>query len=127
MREARSVADVSTGTVHAMVEIAAPPERVFRALASEEIVKWWGSADLYRCTKWTGDVRKGGRWRTDGMGADGKAFSVEGDAGGGAAVHPRVVLDGPPRRLEEAVDLGAGLLLRRHRGGGGWEVAGRRS
>jgi uncharacterized protein YndB with AHSA1/START domain len=34
----------------ATVEIAAPAERVFRALASEELVKWWGSADTYRTT-----------------------------------------------------------------------------
>ncbi len=79
MRTARSVADVGAGTVHALVEIAAPPERVFRALASEEIAKWWGSDDLYRVTKWTGDVKPGGKWRSVGKGADGKPFSVEGE------------------------------------------------
>lgn len=85
----RAVADVSEGLILAAVEIAAPPERVFRALTSEELVNWWGSADTYRTTKWTGDVRPGGTWRTDGVGADGKPFSVGGDF---------VEVD-PPRKL----------------------------
>jgi uncharacterized protein YndB with AHSA1/START domain len=75
---ARAVADVSQGTILARVEIAAPPERVFKALASDEIAKWWGSPQLYRVTKWVGDVRKGGRYTSTGEGADG-AFSVEGE------------------------------------------------
>jgi uncharacterized protein YndB with AHSA1/START domain len=75
----RAVADVSEGLILASVEIAVPPERVFRALASEELARWWGSADTYRVTKWTGDVRVGGAWRSEGVGADGKPFSVEGE------------------------------------------------
>jgi len=76
---ARSVADLAEGTILATVEIAAPPERVFRALSSKEIVEWWGSDDLYRTTEWTGDVRVGGRWKCVGKGADGKPFSVGGE------------------------------------------------
>jgi uncharacterized protein YndB with AHSA1/START domain/uncharacterized protein YciI len=76
---ARAIADVTTGTILATVEIAAPPERVFRALTTDDITKWWGSPELYRTTAFTGDVRPGGRWRSDGVGADGKAFSVEGE------------------------------------------------
>jgi uncharacterized protein YndB with AHSA1/START domain len=34
---ARAVADVTAGTIVATIEIAVPPERVFRALASEEL------------------------------------------------------------------------------------------
>ena len=75
----RAVADLSEGMILASVEIAAPAERVFRALASEELVNWWGSDDLYRTTKWTGDLRVGGAWRTDGVGRDGKPFSVGGE------------------------------------------------
>jgi uncharacterized protein YndB with AHSA1/START domain len=77
--EPRAVADVSEGLILATVDIAAPAERVFRAIASEELVKWWGSDDLYRTTKWTGDVRAGGAWRTEGVSADGKPFSVGGE------------------------------------------------
>ena len=39
---ARAVADLTEGYVLASVEIGAAPERVFRALASDEIVDWWG-------------------------------------------------------------------------------------
>ncbi len=75
----RAVADLAEGLILATVEIAAPAERVFRALASEEIVKWWGSAETYRTTKWTGDLRVGGTWRTEGVGPDGRPFSVGGE------------------------------------------------
>jgi uncharacterized protein YndB with AHSA1/START domain len=77
--KARSVADLTEGTILASVEIAAPPERVFRALASEEITSWWGDESVYVTKKWTGDVRVGGRWRADGVGADGISFTVGGE------------------------------------------------
>ena len=77
-KRARAVADVTAGMVLALVEIAVPPERVFRALTTDEITQWWGSAELYRTTKYTADLRPGGRWRSDGIGADGSAFFVEG-------------------------------------------------
>lgn len=76
---ARAVADVDSGTILATVDIAAPRERVFRALASRDIVEWWGQDGVYRTTDWKGDVRVGGKWRADGIGADGKAFAVEGE------------------------------------------------
>jgi uncharacterized protein YndB with AHSA1/START domain len=34
---------------------------------------------MYHVTKSTMDVRPGGKWRSDGLGADGKAFYVEGE------------------------------------------------
>jgi len=76
---ARAIADVSLGTLLATIDIAAPPERVFRAVTSEELPLWWGSDDLYRTTEWSGDVRPGGSWRTAGVGRDGKPFSVHGE------------------------------------------------
>jgi uncharacterized protein YndB with AHSA1/START domain len=78
-QKARAVADVTQGTILAAVEIAAPPERVFRAITSDDIVKWWGSPDTYRTTEWVGDPRPGGHWRASGVGADGQPFSVEGE------------------------------------------------
>jgi uncharacterized protein YndB with AHSA1/START domain len=77
--QARAVADLTEGTIVATVEIEAPPERIFRALTTDEIKKWWGSPELYRVTEWTGDLRPGGQWRSVGVGADGSAFSVEGE------------------------------------------------
>ena len=79
IRAARAIADVTAGMLLATIDIAVPPERVFRAIASEELPRWWGSDELYRVTKWTGDVRVGGSWRSDGVGRDGKAFSVQGE------------------------------------------------
>src|SRR6185436_12403572 len=67
------------GTILATVDIAAPPERVFRALTTDEITRWWGSDELYRTTAYTADLRVGGRWRSEGTGRDGTAFAVEGE------------------------------------------------
>jgi len=36
------------------VEIAAPPERVFRAITTDDVVHWWGSPELYQTTQWVG-------------------------------------------------------------------------
>jgi len=79
LSSARAVADLTGGIILAAVEIAATPERVFQAIASEEIASWWGSADTYRVTRWTGDVRPGGRWRSEGMSAGGQTFAVGGE------------------------------------------------
>lgn len=76
---AKAVADVTEGMLLATIDIAVAPERVYRAITSEELTRWWGSDDLYRTTKWSGDVRVGGSWRTDGVSKDGKAFSVSGE------------------------------------------------
>jgi uncharacterized protein YndB with AHSA1/START domain len=89
MRGARAVADVTAGMLLASVEIKARPERVFRALASEEIAKWWGSPELYRVTQWTGELKVGGQWRSVGVDRDGKPFEVSGEF---------VEID-PPRKL----------------------------
>ena len=87
---ARAIADVSTGVILATVSIAAPPERVFRALTEPgEIVRWWGSDELYRTTNHVADLRPGGAWRSEGKGADGTPFAVEGE----------FILVEPPHRL----------------------------
>jgi uncharacterized protein YndB with AHSA1/START domain/uncharacterized protein YciI len=78
-RSARAIADVSAGTVLAVVEIEVPPERVFRALTTpDEVKQWWGSPELYRITESTIDLRVGGLWRSTGVGSDGTPFSVSG-------------------------------------------------
>jgi uncharacterized protein YndB with AHSA1/START domain len=77
---ARAIADVSAGVILATVTIAAPPERVFRAITEPgEIVRWWGSDELYRTTSHTADLRPGGAWRSEGKGSDGTPFVVEGE------------------------------------------------
>jgi uncharacterized protein YndB with AHSA1/START domain len=86
---ARAVADVTQGMVLATVDIAASPERVFKAISSSEIAKWWGTPELYRVTEWTGELKPGGRFKSSGVGADGMPFAVEGEF---------LEID-PPRRL----------------------------
>jgi uncharacterized protein YndB with AHSA1/START domain len=86
---ARSVADIAEGVILARVDIGAPPERVFRALTTEELTRWWGADGEYRTTKFSLDPRAGGQWRTDGIGADGTSFHVGGE----------VLEIEPPRRL----------------------------
>ncbi|MDP9151051.1 MAG: SRPBCC domain-containing protein [Myxococcota bacterium] len=77
---ARAVCDVTEGVVLATVEIAAPPDRVFRALTdANEIVSWWGSDSTYRTTKHSLDLRVGGKWRSEGSDNSGQPFAVEGE------------------------------------------------
>jgi len=66
--------------VLAEIFIAAPPARVFQAISDpSQLPKWWGQEGLYHVTKSTMDVRVGGKWRSDGVGTDGKTFYVEGE------------------------------------------------
>jgi uncharacterized protein YndB with AHSA1/START domain len=67
-------------TINAEIFIAAPPERVFQAITDPaQAPRWWGQEGMYRVTTWKADVRPGGAWRSDGVGADGHAFFVEGE------------------------------------------------
>src|SRR4029453_19643118 len=59
---ARAVADLAEGSIVAAVEIAAPPEGGFGAIASDEITRWWVRPGIFDTRDWTGDVRRGGRW-----------------------------------------------------------------
>ncbi len=71
-RAPRAVADGGGGTIIAAAEVAAPPERVFRALTTNEVERWWGHADFYRQTEWTADLRVCGQWSVTVRFADGK-------------------------------------------------------
>jgi uncharacterized protein YndB with AHSA1/START domain len=75
---AKALANLAEGEILATVEIAAPPERVFRALTSNEIVDWWVRPGVFDTREWTGDVRKGGRWRASGV-ARGEPYVLEGE------------------------------------------------
>jgi uncharacterized protein YndB with AHSA1/START domain len=60
--------------------VAAPPERVFAAITDpQQVVNWWGESTAYRVKQWQGDLRPGGKWRSDGTKADGTAFYVRGE------------------------------------------------
>src|SRR6201987_4353225 len=85
---ARAVADVVERELLGSVEVAATPERVFRALASKEITQWWVRSGVFDTREWTGDVRVGGRWQASGM-ARGNPYPLEGE----------FVACDPPRKL----------------------------
>ncbi len=58
-----AVADVTEGVIHAVIDIEAPPGRVFAALTStEQLASWWGSDSSYRTHDWQIDLRPGGAW-----------------------------------------------------------------
>jgi uncharacterized protein YndB with AHSA1/START domain len=77
---ARALVDLGAGSVLATVDIAAPVERVFRALSDpKELVQWWGSPETYRAHLWEADFRVGGKWRVEGKSAAGKPYSVSGE------------------------------------------------
>jgi uncharacterized protein YndB with AHSA1/START domain len=76
--QARAVADLREGLVLASVEVAASPERVFRALASKEITDWWVRPGVFDTREWTGDVRPSGHWRASGM-TRGQPYVQEGE------------------------------------------------
>lgn len=78
MTGARAVADLAEGQLLASVEIAAAPERVFRALASDEITAWWIRPGVFDTREWAGTVRVGSRWRAAGM-TRGEPYIQEGE------------------------------------------------
>ncbi len=69
---------IAADRMQATVEVAATPERVFRALASREVTDWWVRPGVFDTREWTGDVRAGGAWRASGMGKRGP-YDLEGE------------------------------------------------
>lgn len=76
--KATAVADLTTREVQVSVEIPATPERVFQALASPEITRWWVRPGVFDTRAWSGDLRVGGRWRASGM-SRGQPYVQEGE------------------------------------------------
>jgi len=79
MTAATAIADLEQGVVLARVDIAVPPERVFKALTTDELTQWWGSPEMYKTTKHSIELRPGGAWKSEGVGADGSTFHVGGE------------------------------------------------
>ncbi len=75
---ASPLVEVINGEIVAVVEIAAPPERVFGALTTAEIVNWWVNPGVFDTREWSGDVRVGGRWRAGGI-VRGAPYALEGE------------------------------------------------
>jgi uncharacterized protein YndB with AHSA1/START domain len=73
------VADAGGGTIIATAEVPAPPERVFRALTTKEVERWWGHPDFYRQTQWTAEIRPCGPWSVTVVLADGSTVVGTGE------------------------------------------------
>ncbi len=72
------MAEIVDGTIEATVDLSAHPNRVFRALTSEEICLWWIRPGVFDTRMWTGDVRVGGQWRASGV-ARGHDYALQGE------------------------------------------------
>jgi uncharacterized protein YndB with AHSA1/START domain len=66
-------------TIMASADIGVPPERVFSALVTDEMQRWWGAADTYRMTQWSADLRVGGRWSVVVKTVDGRRLPAGGE------------------------------------------------
>lgn len=86
----RVMADSEKGIVTGYADIAASPERIFRALTTEEQAEWWGQEGMYWTKDYEIDLRPGGKWSCRGVGTDGTKFTVGGEY---------ITID-PPRVLE---------------------------
>jgi uncharacterized protein YndB with AHSA1/START domain len=98
----RAVADGGGGTIIATAEVAVAPERVFRALTTDEVERWWGHPDFYRQTGWKADLSVCGQWSVAVHFADG---SVNGGSGEFAEIDaPRKIV--MTRKFDEHPLLG---------------------
>jgi uncharacterized protein YndB with AHSA1/START domain len=76
----RALANVDAGVVKAEIELAASPQRVFRALTDPtELASWWGSDEMYRTFDWEIDLRAGGTWRCRARTPAGTEMSLHGE------------------------------------------------
>ena len=82
-------ADTTKGIINGTADINASPERIFRALTTDEQAEWWGQGP-YRTHDYKIDLRPGGRWSC-------KATSPKGDT---STVGGEYITIDPPRVLE---------------------------
>jgi uncharacterized protein YndB with AHSA1/START domain len=87
---ANVTADREKGIVTGYVDIAAPPERVFRALSTDEMAQWWGQEGMYRTADYKIDLRPGGTWSCVATNPAGQTSTVGGEY---------ITVD-PPKTLE---------------------------
>lgn len=64
----------------AEVFIAAPPARVFEAIADpKQLTQWWGKKGVFRVLESKYDLRPGGKWSYEGLGPNDGPFHMEGE------------------------------------------------
>lgn len=73
-----AAANPAKGDIEVSAVFDAPPERLFRALTSQEVCQWWVRPGVFNTQEWNGDVREGGRWTASGIGG-GQLYQLEGE------------------------------------------------
>ena len=68
----KAVADGVAGMILATAEVSGTPDQAFRALTTDEILKWWRFPGTYHQKDWKADLRIRGAW----------SVTVELEAGG---------------------------------------------
>lgn len=95
-----ATADTEKGTVNVTADIAAPPEKVFRALTDPvELAKWWGAEGVYRTERWEVDLRPGGKWVSHIASPEGAPKMTDRDEPQQEVRGEYITID-PPRLLE---------------------------
>jgi uncharacterized protein YndB with AHSA1/START domain len=63
----------------AEIFIAAPPARVFEAIADpKQLTQWWGQKGTFKVLQSKYDLRPDGKWSYEGLGPDNTPFHMEG-------------------------------------------------
>jgi uncharacterized protein YndB with AHSA1/START domain len=62
-----------------VADVDAPPERVWKALTTEEQERWWGHPDYYRQRDWKADFRVTGQWSVTVVFRDGTTNGASGE------------------------------------------------
>ena len=75
----KAVADASTGTIIAVVDLEASPERAFRALSTSDVERWWRHPEFYRQEGWASELRVCGPWSVKVVLADGSTNIASGE------------------------------------------------
>lgn len=70
--------DPDTGAIEARATFRASPERLFRALTTDEVCEWWVRPGVFDTREWSGDVTEGGRWAAAGVGG-GQPYQLAGE------------------------------------------------
>jgi uncharacterized protein YndB with AHSA1/START domain len=63
----------------AVAEVGGSPQRVFRALTTSEVERWWSLPGVYRQKDWTADLRVRGAWSVSVELNDGSVVHAEGE------------------------------------------------
>ena len=76
MKRPKAIAAAAAGALLASVEVAAPPERVFAALMTNEVERWWKLPGVRRLKDWRAELRPQGGWSVCVAFDDGRRFDA---------------------------------------------------